>query len=84
MYAEGSPKEYVACPHYGDGKAHFAGRIFSFGESILHLRNNLRYDNWDDLNCHLDEIEQVRKDYGISHIINYRQMRHSLVRMPNS
>ena len=57
MYAEGSPKEYVACPHYGDGKAHFAGRIFSFGESILHLRNNLRYDNWDDLNCHLDEIE---------------------------
>ena len=60
MYAEGSPKEYVACPHYGDGKAHFAGRIFSFGESILHLRNNLRYDNWDDLNCHLDEIEPDR------------------------
>lgn len=57
MYAECSPKEYVDRPHYGEGKGHFAGRIFSFGESILHLRNNLRYDNWNDLNCHLDEIE---------------------------
>lgn len=57
MYAENSPEEYADRPHYGDGKGHFAGRIFSFGESILHLRNNLRYDNWDDLNCQLDAIE---------------------------
>lgn len=57
MYAEESPKNYVNIPHYGEKKGHFAGRIFSFGESILHLRNILRYDNWDALNCHLDEIE---------------------------
>ena len=57
MYAQECPKEYIDIPHYGDGKGHFAGRILSFGESILHSRNNLRYDNWEELNCHLDEIE---------------------------
>ncbi|MEF9840124.1 MAG: FGGY family carbohydrate kinase [Lachnospiraceae bacterium] len=57
MYAEESPENYVDSTHYGEGKGHFAGRIFSFGESILHLRNNLRYDNWEDMNYHLDEIE---------------------------
>lgn len=57
MYAEKSPEYYVDRPHYGPGKGHFAGRIFSFGESILHLRNNLGYDNWEDLNCHLDAIQ---------------------------
>ena len=57
MYAENSPEEYVDVPHYGEKKGHFAGRIFSFGESILHLRKNLRYEDWDELNSHLDEIE---------------------------
>lgn len=56
MYAEGSPKEYMDIPHYGEGKGHFAGKIFSFGESILHLRSNLRYDSWDELDGQLDKI----------------------------
>lgn len=56
IYAENSPEEYVSIPHYGKGKGHFVGRIISFGESILHLRNNLRYDNWGELNAHLDAI----------------------------
>lgn len=57
MYAENSPKEYVNIPHYGEGKGHFAGRIFSFGESLLHLRNNLRYDDWNELDAHLEAIQ---------------------------
>ena len=56
IYAEGSPKNYITIPHYGEGKGHFTGRIFSFGESILHLRNNLRYDSWGEINSHLGEI----------------------------
>ncbi|MEG0108540.1 MAG: FGGY family carbohydrate kinase, partial [Lachnospiraceae bacterium] len=31
MYAEESPENYVDSTHYGEGKGHFAGRIFSFG-----------------------------------------------------
>jgi xylulokinase len=56
IYAENSPEHYITIPHYGEGKGHFTGRIFSFGESILHLRNNLGYDSWEALNSHLEEI----------------------------
>lgn len=46
IYTEESPKNYTDVPHYGEKKGHFVGRILSFGESIMHLRNCLRYDAW--------------------------------------
>lgn len=57
IYTEESPKNYTDIPHYGEKKGHFVGRILSFGESIMHLRNCLRYDAWEPLNRHLNEIE---------------------------
>lgn len=56
LYTEESPRHYLSIPHYGPKKGHFVGKIASFGESIMHLRQNLRYDGWDELNAGLDEI----------------------------
>ena len=56
IYAEGSPENYIRIPHYGEGKGHFVGRIVSFGESISHLRDVLRYDGWKELDASLKTI----------------------------
>lgn len=57
IFAEKSPETYVTVPHYGEGKAHFVGRILSFGESVAHLRSNLRYDEWEPLNEGIKDME---------------------------
>lgn len=56
LYTEKSPEYYTFIPHYGEGKGHFVGKIASFGESTMHLRNCLRYEVWDQLNAGLRGI----------------------------
>lgn len=57
IYAEKSPREYTAVPHYGPGRGHFVGRILSFGESISHLREAFRYDDWGEMDRLMNQIE---------------------------
>lgn len=71
IYAEGSPKNYVELSHFGDGKGHFVGRILSFGESISHLKNTLRYDGWEELEEGLRNIPAGSE--GLYYIPHYKQ-----------
>lgn len=57
IFAENSPENYTVIPHYGDGKAHFIGRILSFGESVSHIQNVLGYESLDTLNEGITKIE---------------------------
>lgn len=71
LYAQESPKHYIDIPHYGDQKGHFVGRILSFGESIMHLRNNLRYDDWSELNQQLNKMNPGTE--GLWYFPHYKQ-----------
>ena len=43
-------QELVNMPHFGPGKAEFAGRIVSSGDSMEHFRMMLGNKNWETLN----------------------------------
>lgn len=71
LYSEGNPKDYISVPHFGDKKGHFMGKILSFGESMMHLRNTLRYDNWEDLNSKIENIPAGSE--GLFYLPHYKQ-----------
>ncbi|HHW58403.1 MAG TPA: hypothetical protein GXX15_12345 [Clostridia bacterium] len=56
IYASTSPKELISTYHFGKGRAEFVGKIFSCGESLTHLREMLRYSDWEELNKEAERI----------------------------
>lgn len=72
IYADGSPENYIDLPHFSDGRGNFVGRILSFGESVSHLKNILRYDGWDELDKSLGEEIPAGAE-GLYYIPHYKQ-----------
>lgn len=71
IYADGSPEDYVELPHFSEDRGNFVGRILSFGESISHLKNTLRYDGWEELEDGLRNIPAGSE--GLYYIPHYKQ-----------
>ncbi len=71
IYADGSPENYVELPHFADDRGNFVGRILSFGESVSHLKNTLRYSGWEELDESLKKIPAGSE--GLYYIPHYKQ-----------
>lgn len=75
VYAEDSPKNYVELPHFGDNRGEFLGKILSFGESVSHLKNTLRYEGWEELEEGLRNIPAGSE--GLYYMPHYKQQTQS-------
>jgi len=46
IFIDGNLPDFTGRRHFGPGRAEFAGRIISCGDSMEHFRNLLRFSNW--------------------------------------
>ncbi len=46
LFIDGNIDNFIQGPHFGPGKAEFAGRIISCGDTMQHYRNILGFQDW--------------------------------------